>query len=174
MNRTSTGLGYKVYERYNHRIPTGDIVIAFDGTDFNDMQDVKTDLQLAGNNLPSQLKEAREVYFGLKQKYADANTMSTEQFKAKYNEFPVKYKGKSIQKVGGNSLAGAEAQYIGILDPNVGVVTTNTAPLPMSIAKLARKNANNIHNYHSKSDILTMIIKGAFMYDRIVGKHIYI
>jgi len=44
----------------------------------------------------------------------------------------------------------------------------------MSIAKLARKNANNIHNYHSKSDILTMIIKGAFMYDTIVGKHIYI
>ena len=174
VNRTSTGLGYKVYERYNHRIPTGDIVIAFDGTDFSDMQDVKTDLQLAGNNIPAQLKEAREVYFGLKQKYADANTMSTEQFKAKYNEFPVKYKGKSIQKVGGNSLAGAEAQYIGILDPNVGVVTTNTAPLPMSIAKLARKNANNIHNYHSKSDILTMIIKGAFMYDTIVGKHIYI
>ena len=171
---TKTGLGYKIFERYENNKATGDIILTFEGTDFSSMQDVITDLQLAGNNIPAQLKEAREVYFGLKQKYADANTMSTEQFKLKYGEPPNDYKGKSIQKVGGNSLAGAEAQYIGILDPNVGVVTTNTAPLPMSIAKLARKNANNIHNYHSKSDILTMIIKGAFMYDRIVGKHIYI
>ncbi|MDK6298720.1 hypothetical protein QP156_11885 [Staphylococcus caprae] len=171
---TNTGLGYKVYERYDNKGATGDIVISFDGSDFSDMNDIKTDLHLAGGTIPKQMKEAREVYFNLKQKYYDANTMSTKQFKFKYNEFPNNYKGKSIKKAGGNSLGGAVVQYIGILDPNVGVVTTNTAPLPISIAKNTRKNADNIHNYHSKSDILTMINKGGLMYNTIVGKHIYI
>ncbi|MFW3612432.1 hypothetical protein ACN9U3_08795 [Staphylococcus caprae] len=171
---TNTGLGYKIYEQYDNDNATGNIVISYDGTNFSDINDVKTDLHLAGVSIPSQMKEARKTYFDLKQKYADANSMDSDTFYKKYKQPPKNYKGKSIVKVGGNSLGGAVVQYIGILDPNVGVVTTNTAPLPMSIAKNTRKNADNIHNYHSKSDILTMINKGGLMYNTIVGKHIYI
>ena len=44
---TNTGLGYKVYERYDNKGATGDIVISFDGSDFSDMNDIKTDLHLS-------------------------------------------------------------------------------------------------------------------------------
>lgn len=71
-------------------------------------------------------------------------------------------------------MAGAHAQYIGIIDPNVQVVTTNTAPLPTSLSQQARKNIKNIRNYHSHSDVLTKVNQAGNMYDTIVGSNIYL
>lgn len=73
---TNTGLGYKLYERYDNDRSTGKLIISFDGTDFSDLNDVNTDLRLAGDSIPNQLLEAGKVYTDLKNKYNDANTMS--------------------------------------------------------------------------------------------------
>ncbi|HCZ8885526.1 TPA: hypothetical protein O4F24_001456 [Staphylococcus aureus] len=66
VNPTSTGLGYKIYERYDNKKPTGRLIISFDGTDFSDINDVNTDLRLAGDSIPNQLLEAGKVYSNLK------------------------------------------------------------------------------------------------------------
>lgn len=174
VNPTSTGLGYKIYERYDNKKPTGKLIISFDGTDFSDPKDVNTDLRLAGDSIPNQLLEAGKVYTDLKNKYNDANTMNSFEFKSKYNESANKYKGKSITNAGGNSLSGAIAQYLGVLDPGLNVTTTNSAPMPRSITRMVRRDANNIHNYHSRSDVLTRINIGGLMYNSMVGKHIFL
>ncbi|WRN68465.1 hypothetical protein UM826_08175 [Staphylococcus aureus] len=100
VNPTSTGLGYKIYEQYDNKKPTGKLIISFDGTDFSDPKDVNTDLRLAGDSIPNQLLEAGKVYTDLKNKYNDANTMNSFEFKSKYNESANKYKGKSITNAG--------------------------------------------------------------------------
>lgn len=64
---TNTGLGYKLYERYDNDRSTGKLIISFDGTDFSDLNDVGTDLRLAGDSIPNQLEEAHKVYSDLKQ-----------------------------------------------------------------------------------------------------------
>ena len=172
---SKSSLDYNVYERYEGENPTGDIVLAFEGTDPEDIQgDVFTDLKLAGYNSPSQLEHARTEYNNLKEKYTDANNLSKSDFKIKYDDDINLYKNKQIKVVTGNSLGGANAQYVGLIDPNVQVVTTNTAPLPMSIAMNSRKNVKNIRNYHSEFDVLTQVNKGGFMYYTIKGKHIYL
>ena len=74
----------------------------------------------------------------------------------------------------GNSLSGAIAQYLGVLDPGLSVTTTNSAPIPKSLTRMARRDANNIHNYHSRSDTLTRINIGGLMYHSMVGKHIFL
>ncbi|GAB5718231.1 hypothetical protein JMUB7511_04060 [Staphylococcus aureus] len=174
VNPTSTGLGYKIYERYDNKKPTGRLIISFDGTDFSDINDVNTDLRLAGDSIPNQLLEAGKVYSNLKNKYQDANTMDSFEFKSKYNEDSTNYEGKSITNAGGNSLSGAIAQYLGVLDPGLSVTTTNSAPIPKSLTRMARRDANNIHNYHSRSDTLTRINIGGLMYHSVVGKHIFL
>ncbi|PZJ90885.1 hypothetical protein C7P64_00990 [Staphylococcus aureus] len=175
VNPTSTGLGYKIYERYDNKKPTGRLIISFDdGTDFSDINDVNTDLRLAGDSIPNQLLEAGKVYSNLKNKYQDANTMDSFEFKSKYNEDSTNYEGKSITNAGGNSLSGAIAQYLGVLDPGLSVTTTNSAPIPKSLTRMARRDANNIHNYHSRSDTLTRINIGGLMYHSMVGKHIFL
>lgn len=174
VNPTSTGLGYKIYERYDNKEPTGRLIISFDGTDFSDINDVNTDLRLAGDSIPNQLLEAGKVYSNLKNKYQDANTMDSFEFKSKYNEDSTNYEGKSITNAGGNSLSGAIAQYLGVLDPGLSVTTTNSAPIPKSLTRMARRDANNIHNYHSRSDTLTRINIGGLMYHSMVGKHIFL
>ncbi|MBE5665843.1 hypothetical protein HUZ99_06470 [Staphylococcus sp. SS87] len=171
---TNTGLGYKLYERYENKKPTGKLIISFDGTDFSDLNDINTDLRLAGDSIPNQLLEAGKVYNDLKNKYQDANTMNNNSFYEKYGEFNINYKGKSITNAGGNSLSGAIAQYLGVLDPGLNVTTTNSAPMPRSITRMARRDANNIHNYHSRSDVLTRINIGGLMYNSMVGKHIFL
>ncbi|HHW7840789.1 TPA: hypothetical protein ACU25N_000651 [Staphylococcus aureus] len=171
---TNTGLGYKIYERYDNDKSTGKLIISFDGTDFSDLNDVNTDLRLAGDSIPSQLLEAGKVYSNLKNKYHDANTMDSFEFKSKYNESAKEYEGKSITNAGGNSLSGAIAQYLGVLDPGLSVTTTNSAPIPKSLTRMARRDANNIHNYHSRSDTLTRINIGGLMYHSMVGKHIFL
>ncbi len=75
---------------------------------------------------------------------------------------------------GGNSLSGAIAQYLGVLDPGLNVTTTNSAPLPKSLTRMARRDANNIHNCHNRSDTLTRINIGGLMYHSMVGKHIFL
>ncbi|HEK5939584.1 TPA: hypothetical protein SO736_000721 [Staphylococcus aureus] len=174
VNPTSTGLGYKIYERYDNKKPTRRLIISFDGTDFSDINDVNTDLRLAGDSIPNQLLEAGKVYSNLKNKYQDANTMDSFEFKSKYNEDSTNYEGKSITNAGGNSLSGAIAQYLGVLDPGLSVTTTNSAPIPKSLTRMARRDANNIHNYHSRSDTLTRINIGGLMYHSMVGKHIFL
>ena len=174
VNPTSTGLGYKIYERYDNKKPTARLIISFDGTDFSDINDVNTDLRLAGDSIPNQLLEAGKVYSNLKNKYQDANTMDSFEFKSKYNEDSTNYEGKSITNAGGNSLSGAIAQYLGVLDPGLSVTTTNSAPIPKSLTRMARRDANNIHNYHSRSDTLTRINIGGLMYHSMVGKHIFL
>ncbi|MFH6550467.1 hypothetical protein ACH35B_10240 [Staphylococcus aureus] len=154
---TNTGLGYKLYERYDNDRSTGKLIISFDGTDFSDPNDVGTDLRLAGDSIPNQLEEAHKVYSDLKQKYSDASSLSDIEFYNKYKEESIDYKGKSITNAGGNSLSGAIAQYLGVLDPGLNVTTTNSAPIPKSLTRMARRDANNIHNYHSRSDTLTRV-----------------
>ena len=80
--------------------PTGRLIISFDGTDFSDINDVNTDLRLAGDSIPNQLLEAGKVYSNLKNKYQDANTMDSFEFKSKYNEDSTNYEGKSITNAG--------------------------------------------------------------------------
>lgn len=171
---TNTGLGYKLYERYDNDRSTGKLIISFDGTDFSDLNDVGTDLRLAGDSIPNQLEEAHKVYSDLKQKYSDASSLSDIEFYNKYKEESIDYKGKSITNAGGNSLSGAIAQYLGVLDPSLSVTTTNSAPIPKSLTRMARRDANNIHNYHSRSDTLTRINIGGLMYHSMVGKHIFL
>ncbi|VDZ28932.1 Uncharacterised protein [Staphylococcus aureus] len=171
---TNTGLGYKLYERYDNDKPTGKLIISFDGTDFTDINDVNTDLRLAGDSIPNQLLEAGKVYSDLRQKYNDANSLDADAFYKKYNLKIDDYKGKSITNAGGNSLSGAIAQYLGVLDPGLSVTTTNSAPIPKSLTRMARRDANNIHNYHSRSDTLTRINIGGLMYHSMVGKHIFL
>ncbi|QOJ76892.1 hypothetical protein MVF7_13145 [Staphylococcus aureus] len=174
VNPTSTGLGYKIYERYDNKKTTGKLIISFDGTDFSDPKDVNTDLRLAGDSIPNQLLEAGKVYSDLKQKYSDANSMDASRFQEKYKQHPKEYEGKSITNAGGNSLSGAIAQYLGVLDPGLNVTTTNSAPLPKSLTRMARRDANNIHNCHNRSDTLTRINIGGLMYHSMVGKHIFL
>ena len=59
--------------------------------------------------------------------------MDSFEFKSKYNEDSTNYEGKSITNAGGNSLSGAIAQYLGVLDPGLSVTTTNSAPIPKSL-----------------------------------------
>lgn len=68
------------------------------------------------------------MYSNLKNKYQDANTMDSFEFKSKYNEDSTNYEGKSITNAGVIH-SGAIAQYLGVLDPGLSVTTTNSAPM---------------------------------------------
>lgn len=166
------GLDVNVFERYDDKKPTGEVIIAYQGSDFNQLGDTIADFQLAGTKVPTQYEAARKFYTDLKTKYNDANNLNYEQFYKKHHTEPNQYQNKQIKMVTGNSLAGGLSQYVGIFDPSVQVVTTDTAPLPGSIAKNMRKDIKNIRNYHSSLDILTMLNKGSFLYNNIAGEHI--
>ena len=75
-----------------------------------------------------------------------------------------------ISSISGNSLGGGTAHYVAVNRPNVRAVTLNPALLPSGV--IDRNQAyDNITNYISDYDILTLTLKGMGYGGRIPGNH---
>ena len=109
---------------------TGEYVLALNGTDVAEQEDVLTDLQLADQGVPELHQKALDLF---------------NRLDAKYN----------FSAVCGNSLGGSLANFISV---NTGVrsVTINPAVLPNDPQTLA-KPANNITNYIATGDPLNRV-----------------
>ncbi len=75
-------------------VETGEYVIAYQGTDPSDFKDIATDLSLGGSRTPKQLADAKHYYETMKEKY-------------------------DIQYVCGNSLGGAMANHVALLNKDI-------------------------------------------------------
>lgn len=107
---------------------TGEAVLAFNGTDVKEGDDLRTDFQLGGKGVPLMHEQALEIYHDLKNKY-------------------------NIVALCGNSLGGSLANYVSI---NTGIrsVTINPAVLPNDPNVNCKKDYNNITNYIATEDPL--------------------
>ena len=121
---------YAVYKNED----TGEHILALNGTNVAQEEDVLTDLQLAGEGVPELHQKALDLFNRLNAKYG-------------------------ISAVCGNSLGGSLANFISV---NTGVrsVTINPAVLPNDPQTLA-KPANNITNYIATGDPLNRVQVGA-------------
>ena len=124
-------------------VETGEYVIAYQGTDPSDWKDIVTDVSLAGFRIHPQLKDAQDYYKTMNERYG-------------------------IQYVCGNSLGGALANHVAVLNKDIQSVTYNPAIIPGNTGE----EANNIRNYLGKHDPLTIAQLGAGYYERIPGQHI--
>ena len=123
-------------------VETGEYVIAYQGTDPSDWKDIVTDVSLAGFRIHPQLKDAQDYYKTMNERYG-------------------------IQYVCGNSLGGALANHVAVLNKDIQSVTYNPAIIPGNTGG----EANNIRNYLGKHDPLTIAQLGAGYYERIPGQH---
>ncbi|WP_396194127.1 SA1320 family protein [Fictibacillus barbaricus] len=150
------GNWYKVMNtNYNHptgldavtlkNTATGEIIIAYTGTDSSQGTDLVTDANLLSDRMPSQLQAARD-----------------------YFDF-VENKIGHVSYVCGNSLGGGNANAVGVLHPDVKTVTLNPALLPDGVVDPDKKYTN-ITNYFSKYDGLTKIETALNLGHRIPGK----
>ena len=108
---------------------TGEAVLAFNGTDMGEGDDLRTDFQLGGKGVPPMHEQALEIYHKLKNQY-------------------------NIVALCGNSLGGSLANYVSI---NTGIrsVTINPAVLPNDPNVNFKKDYdNNITNYIATEDPL--------------------
>ena len=108
---------------------TGEAVLAFNGTNVAEGDDLRTDFQLGGKGVPLMHEQALEIYHELKNQY-------------------------NIVALCGNSLGGSLANYVSI---NTGIrsVTINPAVLPNDPNVNFKKDYdNNITNYIATEDPL--------------------
>ncbi|MFC4618507.1 SA1320 family protein [Camelliibacillus cellulosilyticus] len=124
---------------------SNEVSVIFVGTDPTDINDVVTDLKLLSDVPPSQIKQAQKYYNDMNRKFG-------------------------VTSVAGNSLGGALANAVGIEHPNVKVVTLNPALLPDGMM-VPHQKYDNIANYFSRYDILTLGEKAGGYDKRIPGKH---
>lgn len=114
---------------------TGEAVLAFNGTDMGEGDDLRTDFQLGGEGVPQMHEQALEIYYDLKNQY-------------------------NIVSLCGNSLGGSLANYVSI---NTGIrsVTINPAVLPNDPNVNFKKDYdNNITNYIATEDPLDKLQTG--------------
>lgn len=107
---------------------TGEAVLAFNGTDKGEGDDIRTDFQLGGKGVPPMHEQALEIYHDLKNQY-------------------------NIVALCGNSLGGSLANYVSI---NTGIrsVTINPAVLPNDPNVNCKNDYDNITNYIATEDPL--------------------
>ena len=107
---------------------TGEAVLAFNGTNVNEGDDLRTDFQLGGKGVSLMYHQALEIYNKLKNEY-------------------------NIVALCGNSLGGSLANYVSI---NTGIrsVTINPAVLPNDPNVNCKKDYDNITNYIATEDPL--------------------
>ena len=124
--KQKTNPQYAVYMN----VETGEYILALNGTNVAEQEDVLTDLQLADQGVPELHQKALDLF---------------NRLNAKYN----------FSAVCGNSLGGSLANFISV---NTGVrsVTINPAVLPNDPQTLA-KPANNITNYIATGDPLNRV-----------------
>ena len=113
---------------------TGEAVLAFNGTDKGEGDDIRTDFQLGGKGVPPMHEQALEIYHDLKNQY-------------------------NIVALCGNSLGGSLANYVSI---NTGIrnVTINPAVLPNDPNVNCKKDYDNITNYIATEDPLDKLQTG--------------
>lgn len=113
---------------------TGEAVLAFNGTDVGEGDDLRTDAQLGGKGVPPMYYQALEIYNKLKDEY-------------------------NIVALCGNSLGGSLANYVSI---NTGIrsVTINPAVLPNDPNVNCKKDYDNITNYIATEDPLDKLQTG--------------
>ncbi|MCY1569705.1 SA1320 family protein [Staphylococcus pettenkoferi] len=173
-NNQNGGVDMKVFElldKNDH--PTGKQVVAFQGTDNSEKEnpdnpsfiadDWVEDIKLGNdkNTSTEMLNESTKFYDNYLTKLNDAKIMSNYSFNQKYNAKRENFLNKSIEGVTGNSQGGASAKRIGQEYPNVDVVTTDPARLPLSSwNKDGKPFYKNIIDYTSIFDILTNIQRG--------------
>lgn len=124
-------------------LETEEYVIGFRGTDFKDLNDVSADASLLSNGIHPQFEEANKYY----------NKMKKELGEIKY--------------VCGNSLGGGLANYVAVHHEEVNSVVYNPAILPSSIKV---KDVDNIKNYISDNDPLTLVEIAAGLKEGIPGE----
>jgi hypothetical protein len=106
--------------------------------------DLITDIQLLTEATPQQLKDADSYFADMEKEFGE------------------------ITSVGGNSLGGALANYVGVQNNHVRSVTLNPAMLP-SGAMEAGKEYHNITNYISEYDVLNLSQRAIGMGDQVPG-----
>lgn len=114
---------------------TGEAVLAFNGTDKGEGDDLRTEFQLGGKGVPPMHEQALEIYHDLKNQY-------------------------NIVALCGNSLGGSLANYVSI---NTGIrsVTINPAVLPNDPNVNFKKDYDkNITNYIATEDPLDKLQTG--------------
>lgn len=125
---------------------TKEITIVYVGTDKNQFQDLKTDVQLLSDLTPEQIQAARLYFDKMNKEYMDSGGVSS---------------------ITGNSLGGALVAAVAIENPEVHAVTINPALLPEGMLN-PNESYDNITNYFSTYDVLTQTLM-ALKLDRIPG-----
>ncbi|MCA0970745.1 hypothetical protein LCM20_09105 [Halobacillus litoralis] len=125
-------------------IPT-EYAIIYAGTNKEQFQDLSTDAQLIGSNVPQQLSDAKNYFDRMEKRF-----------------------GK-ISYVAGNSLGGALTNAIAVEEKSVHAVTLNPAILPKDLVDQTQEHTN-ITNYFSKYDVLTGVEESINLDYRIPGK----
>jgi hypothetical protein len=106
--------------------------------------DLITDIQLLTEATPQQLKDADSYLADMEKEFGE------------------------ITSVGGNSLGGALANYVGVQNNHVRSVTLNPAMLPAGAVE-AGKEYHNITNYISEYDVLNLSQRAIGMGDQVPG-----
>lgn len=138
---TKTGLDAMTVEN----LGTGELSIVYVGSDQLVGDWLGTNTQLPSYLEPAQIKAAKQYFDDISDEIGE------------------------VSSVTGNSLAGANANAVGIDNPNVKVVTINPAMLPGGMIDSTKEYAN-ITNYYSEYDVLTRTQETLGYGDRIPGK----
>ena len=123
---------------------TQEVSVVYVGSDQLTGDWLKTNTQLPSYVEPAQMIAAKEYFKDVTDRFGE------------------------VTSVTGNSLAGANANAVGIENPNVKVVTLNPAMLPGGLID-STKEYSNITNYYSKYDMLTTSQDSLRYSDRIPG-----
>lgn len=113
---------------------TGEAVLAFNGTDVREGDDLRTDVQLGGKGVPLMYHQALEIYHNLKNQY-------------------------NIVALCGNSFGGSLANYVSI-NTVIRSVTINPAVLPNDPNVNCKNDYDNITNYIATEDPLDKLQTG--------------
>ncbi|WP_165998445.1 hypothetical protein [Bacillus sp. Cs-700] len=141
----SSGLNAVTVLKVNKDTKLREMAVIYVGTDPASKQDVFTDLQLIGSDIPEQLKDAKSYFDQMEEKYG------------------------GISYVAGNSLGGALANSIAVQNQDVKSVTLNPAILPGELTPSSNLNVNST-NYFMEYDPLTNGEEALDLGDRIPGK----
>lgn len=125
---------------------TGEYTVVYVGTDPDSNEDIMTDLKLLRDTPPAQLEEGLKYFDDMEKKYGP------------------------ISSISGNSLGGGTANYVAVERPEVKAVTLNPAPLPSGVVD-PNASYDNMTNYMSQYDVLTLGMKAFGYGNRIPGHH---